>query len=340
MILYAELTDIINMELVEALAIAFKVLFLALAFVAIFRIPVILIKEEIDFRKSKEKDEGISDIKPEKTKSLEEEYRREKITSYVEKMSLGEVMQLIPEGILKNIPKKRDILNETLINEIMCGKIEFREDESIHYVASDRILENDRDYYIEGIKEKKDDLLHFESIRKNNGIAVSMPAFGRERLLDGDESIWTMLAKDLEKSQDKTEREVLDTLNIEEEPEEEIDKNIKVLINQDAWKDYLETPSFDHDPWFDHNKIIPDINKDTDSVDNFSEKLPENDDKTTFNDKIIDALKLLPTKENLPHFIMLLNEYNLLDFDTKCNLGRKYISELEALKNKAERSAT
>lgn len=193
-------------------------------------------------------------------KTISNEIYNEKIRSFVEKMTLNELMQLLPEEIFNNTPKKRNLLNEALIKEIQEGRVEMKMSEGHYYVDSDRILENDKDYYYDGINERKSNVKHFSPIVRDTSISRNMDIFANINY---------------------------DDINIDEI--DETDKNIK-------------------------------------------EEIP------SLEEKIKYALTLEPIKKNYTTFNTLLSEYNNLDFDSKIKISRKYTSELESLKNKAERS--
>lgn len=109
---------------------------------------------------------------------INDEIYKEKIRSYVEKMTLNELMQLLPDEIFSNTPKKRNLLNEALINEIYKGNVNVKISERHYYVDSDKTLENDKDYYYEGISERQNNIKKFEPIvKQNNGISINMDIF-------------------------------------------------------------------------------------------------------------------------------------------------------------------
>lgn len=183
---------------------------------------------------------------------IEEENKKQKIRNYVEEMTLFELQQMLPDDIFTKLPKTRAAMVNEVIRLIDEGQIEFKNNNSSYYVNSDKIAENDKDYYNKDFKEKEDDIKHFKSIRKDTGISINMDIFNNIQI-----------------------------------PNENI----------------IET-------------------KEETSID--------------LEEKIKYALTLEPTRKNLNTFNALLNEYKNLDFDSKSKISRKYTSELEALKNKAE----
>ena len=152
-----------------------------------------------------------------------------------------------------------------MFNKIISGDIILKNNNLIYYVDSDKIAENDKEYYYEDIKERKDDIKHFEPITRNDGISKQMTIFN-------------------------TKNDYVD-----------IDTKIKDKMKE-----------------------------------NQNKKLEQNEN--TLEEKIKYAITLEPTKQNYLTFKLLLDEYNSLDFDNKLKINRKYTSQLESLKNKAERA--
>lgn len=196
---------------------------------------------------------------------LEKENNETKIKNYIEQMTLFELTQLLPDDIFTKIPKKREAIEQEVFNKVISGDIVLKNNNLIYYVDSDKIAENDKEYYYKDIKEKKDDIKHFEPITKNDGISKQMTIFN-------------------------TENDYID-----------IDTKIKDKMKE-----------------------------------NQNKKLEQNEN--TLEEKIKYAITLEPTKQNYLTFKLLLDEYNSLDFDNKLKINRKYTSQLESLKNKAERA--
>lgn len=152
--------------------------------IIIFFIIVIIIFAIIIIRKifkykfmNNSQKENINSLSDDIYKKIENENKEIKIRSYVEKMTLNELTQLLDEDVFKNIPKKRSSIEDEVVKKILNNEIEFKNNNLSYYVDSDKILENDKDYYNKGFKEKKDDIKHFKSIVKKGPTYINMDLF-------------------------------------------------------------------------------------------------------------------------------------------------------------------
>lgn len=116
---------------------------------------------------------------------VDEDYKRSQVEDFVENMTLSEVAEMMPEELFAKTPKKRNELNKVLVEEILNGNIEIKSNGNIFYVNSDEILENNKDYYYENIKERVDNVKHFEPIVKQSvGIKVCTDIFQDYSIFD------------------------------------------------------------------------------------------------------------------------------------------------------------
>lgn len=150
-------------------------------------------------------DESNSAMSKERQESLLIDDNNQKIKNFISAMSLSELTAIMPLEAFARIPHTRKAIEEEVFKEIKNGTISFKVNNGVYYIDSDNALENDRDYYNDDFKERKDDTLALEPIQKTDGqITKNMDFFNNlcyndiEQILSEDDDSFQVPERTLE----------------------------------------------------------------------------------------------------------------------------------------------